>query len=474
MAALGLRRDPQRRGRSGTPGSSNRSLPATGPALITDAMTLVFVTRRWDKAGANDRARTTAHRRKQMANASGRTALEEWKYGWPVVIAAAFGCSLAGLHIYSTGVFIEPLQAAFGWTRAEVTSGLSIVAIVGILLSPVIGFMVDRWGSRAVAIPGSLIFCLSMGGLSFAGPSIVSWWILWTVVGVASLALMPTVWTAAVSAKFVVSRGLALALMLCGTGLSSAIYPFLTNVLINALGWRGAYMMLAGISIVIIIPILWIAFVDVRVQAVGETKPAINGWMVQEALRKRQFYQLCITAPLITTIIVGFVVHLVPLLTWSGVDRDLSVKLVGLIGITSVIGRLLMGHFLDRLPGPPLGVISVLLPVIAAILLLSFTASLPIKLLAVVLLGLSVGGEYDAVIYLSTRYFGLRNFGKLFSIIAGLMMAGVGLGPFVAGALYDASNSYRPFLLFVVPAGLLCALMIGTLGRYPDHLSDPK
>src|SRR3546814_2192424 len=89
---------------------------------------------------------------------------------------------------------------------------------------------------------------------------------------------------------------------------------------------------------------------------------------------------------------------------------------------------------------------------------------MPATIIAIVLLGLSVGGEYDAIIYLSTRYFGLQNFGALFGYIASALLAGVGLGPLLGGYLYDIAGSYDMFLMFVIPTGLIAALLVGTLG----------
>ncbi|EQA96608.1 MFS family permease [Sphingobium wenxiniae] len=404
---------------------------------------------------------------------AGSSALQEWKSGWLLVLAAGLGVSLGSIHIYATGLFIQPLEAEFGWSRAQITGGLSLLAVCGVLFSPVVGVAVDRWGSRRIAVPGSLFFCLSLMGLSLAGPSILSWWLLWGVVALAAVPLKPTVWSTAVSAKFTASRGLALAIMLCGTGVGSSLIPIVTHFLIGALGWRGAYVALGGLFAVIVVPALWLFFVDVRHQDKGRPQQALTGWTAREGLRTRQFHQLWIAALLVTTIIVGFVVHLVPMLNWAGLDRGTAVSIAGIVGVTSVAGRLIVGFLFDRQAGPPLGMASVSLPVFTALLLLLFPGSIPVILVAIFLLGLSVGGEYDAIIYLSTRYFGMRNFGTLFGFVAAALLAGVGLGPLIASHLYDQTGSYQSFLLLAIPAGALCAVLIGTLGRYPDHEAAP-
>ena len=141
----------------------------------------------------------------------------------------------------------------------------------------------------------------------------------------------------------------------------------------------------------------------------------------------------------------------------------------GIAGIFSIIGRLGGGFMLDRLPGPPVGAISVALPIIAAALLLAFPGSVPMAIVAIAFLGLCIGGEYDSVIYLATRYFGMRSFGSLFGWITSALLAGVGLGPWIAGTIRDATGAYDLFLWIVIPLAGLSAVLLGTLGRYPEH-----
>ncbi len=404
---------------------------------------------------------------------------QEWKSGWTLVFAATLGVVLGSVPIYTTGLFMQPLEAEFGWSRTEVSAGLTVSSVLGVLFSPLFGYLVDRWGSRRLAVPGSILFCLALAALSFAGPSIWSWWLLWFALGWTLLCLKPTVWSAAVSASFFHNRGIALAIMLCGTGIGSTTMPLIANALIDGLGWRDAYRVLGLGLILTVVPVLWFFFFDARhadPKARRNTNPVTPaqhaGWGVREGFRSRQFYILCLTALIVTGVIVGFVVHLVPMLGWYGLTRDTAVTIASMVGITSIIGRLTVGYLFDRLPGPPIGMVSFLLPLVTATLFLLFPGSLTIAIVAVIFLGLSVGGEYDAIIYLGSRYFGMRNFGTLFGFVAAGILAGVALGPLVAGMLFDMSQSYRLFLITVIPLSAFSALLIGTLGAYPDHKND--
>ncbi|RYY29121.1 MAG: MFS transporter [Sphingomonadales bacterium] len=400
------------------------------------------------------------------------SALAEWRTGWALVIAAACGVALGSIQIYATGVFVAPLEAEFGWSRGDISAGLLAPSILGVLFSPVLGMLIDRWGARRIAIPGAIMVCSATAALSLAGPSIHSWWALWVVFGIAALFQKPTIWSTAVSSHFSISRGFALAVMLSGTGLAQACLPTITRLLIDELGWRGAYMTLGAGFAVIVVPVLLVFFHDARFEkgtTVRRTVGAEKGYTPREAIRTRQFWQLALAAFIMTGVIVAFVFHLVPLLSELGLSRANATYVAGIAGICSVIGRLCVGAMLDRLPGPPVGAASVALPIIAAGLLLAFPGSLTMAIVAIIFLGLCIGGEYDSIIYLSTRYFGMRNFGTLFGWVAAALLAGVGLGPWVAGTIHDVTGSYDLFLWLVIPLAALSSLLLGTLGKYPQH-----
>lgn len=400
------------------------------------------------------------------------SVLDEWKSGWLLVVAAGFGIALGSVQVYSTGVFIQPLEEEFGWSRSAITGGMLISSIMGVLFSPLFGYLVDRWGARALAIPGVATLCAGYALLSLAGPAIWTWWALWFIIAVGSLMVKPTVWSTAISAHFVKGRGFALAVMLCGTGLGSAAIPPLSYTLIEAYGWRGAYLGIAAIFFVIVMPVIWRYFHDARMQKPdpdAAPRPAVTGWTAREGYRKRQFYQLVTAAFVITGVLVGFIVHILPMLEAGGLERETAVYIVGLTGVMSIVGRLTVGYLFDRLPGPPVGAVSVALPIPAAILLLMFPGDFAASVAAILFLGLAIGGEYDSVIYLSTRYFGMRAYGTLFGFVASGLLAGVGLGPIVAGAIYDSTGSYDLYLYLAIALAALVALLLATLGRYPDH-----
>jgi MFS family permease len=94
------------------------------------------------------------------------------------------------------------------------------------------------------------------------------------------------------------------------------------------------------------------------------------------------------------------------------------------------------------------------------------------RALPVVLFGMAGGAEPHMLSYLISRHFGLRAFGKIFGGLSSVIAVSVGLGPVVAGLIYDRTHSYRFFLLGGIPVALLAALLILSLRAYPDDLGE--
>lgn len=402
------------------------------------------------------------------------SARDEWKRHWPVVLAAMFGTSIGSLPSYATSLFIQPLEDEFGWTRAGISASITFYSAVGVIGAPFAGHILDKVGSRRFGLIGVTAMCLLFASLSLITSAIWSWWSMWVLLGCSALFVKPAVWTKAVSSFFTAGRGLALALTLCGTGFVSMALPSMTHVLMETFGWRGAFLGIGAIFAAIILPILWFFFFDATDKDASMDRKAVDpatlpGWSASEGLRKRQLWQIAIAAFLATGVVTAFIFHLVPILTLYGVTRTQAVGMAGLVGLLAVAARLSVGYLFDRLNHPAVGAVSIALPILPALILLGFEPSYGTALAAVIALGIAAGGEYDAVIYLGSRYIGMRAFGFLFGIVVSTLLLGVGLGPVIAGYIFDVTRSYDAFLVIAIPASLLSAALVATLGRYPDH-----
>ena len=195
------------------------------------------------------------------------SALAEWRAHWPVVMAASAGMGMAAVISYAGGLFIAPLEKEFGWSRTDIASAHLISAIATILLAPFVGFLVDRFGPRRIGIAAVIAVCGALSLFSLTTSSIWSWRLLWVFMAAANIIVQPMVWTSAVTGMFSAGRGLALAVVLCGSSLCSIITPPLTYWLIESFGWRLAWV---GIGIcwgMVVLPLVLMFFTSVQDKA---------------------------------------------------------------------------------------------------------------------------------------------------------------------------------------------------------------
>lgn len=401
-------------------------------------------------------------------------AAAEWRANWTVILAAMAGMAVASLISYSSGLFIEPMEKEFGWSRAEIAGGHSIAATAAAICAPFMGLLVDRVGSRRIGIAAVIAVCGAIALFSQTGPNIWSWWALWLPLTIGIILVQPMVWTSAATGLFSAGRGLALAVTLCGSSIASMTVPRMTLWLIDAYGWRMAWVGLGAIWLVIALPLIWFFFTSVvdreRTSAPSATKaeamPRPSVW--QSGILTWRFPVLLVAGVSVALVVVTMVVSIVPVLSASGISRGEAAGIAGLVGITAIIGRLSIGALLDRMDGRIIAAVCVSLPIIGILLLIEMPGSLVAASVAVLIFGFSLGAELDIVAYLTSRYFGRENFGFLFGTIGGCLGFVSGNGPVALNRVYDVTGSYTPALWAAVPLCLLSAGLFLCLGRYPE------
>jgi MFS family permease len=193
----------------------------------------------------------------------------------------------------------------------------------------------------------------------------------------------------------------------------------------------------------------------------------LPGCGLREGYLSRRFLFLAITALVATAGIVGIVVHFVPMLSSGGVERSSAAAIAGVIGVTSMMGRVVAGYLLDRIDGRVIGALAYGLPCLGCFLLLQFDGSTSQAIILAAVIGLSLGAEIDVLAYLASRHFGLRNYGTIFGTLVGLITLGGGLGPLLIGMIFDSTGAYTYALWIFIPAFLCASVLIASLGSYP-------
>jgi MFS family permease len=409
-------------------------------------------------------------------------AAGEWRKHWPLVFAAMAGFSLHPIPTYAIGIFIEPLTQAFGWSRTQITAGMTITAATMVLLSPFVGAVIDRWGTRRLAISGTILTALSIASFGLANGSAFQWLALWTGFALVSLASKQTVWTAAVSSMFLAGRGLALAVTLSGVAIAQILVPPISYWLIESYGWRVGFILLGLVwGAIVLVPVLLFLFdAHDRHRSLAAANPqtappaALTGLSTQEALRSVILWRIS-AATLITMLLgIGVIVHLVPILTEAGVPRQNAAFMASLAGAAGIGGKLITGWLMDRRDASIIGSVTLAVAGIGFLLLLEPFRTPALTLLAMAIIGYSTGAKLQIAAYLTSRYGGMRNFGKIFGVVSSLVAVGSGLGPILASAIRDNTGSYTPMLLVGIAGSIVSGLLIFRLGSYPDWATSAE
>jgi len=211
----------------------------------------------------------------------GATRRSEFARAWPVVVAAAVGVGLGttGLPIYTTGQFIRPLGDAFGWSRSATAGGLIFLTIGSVLMAPVVGTLIDRFGVRRMAMTAMAGLCIGYFGLTLNNGSLGRYYVGWAVLAVLGAGTSPIVWTRAVAGWFEHGRGLALGITLCGTGIVAVVGPRIIGGIIGAYGWKAGFYTLAAAQVVVGLPLVFLLFRarDPAASAAGATGGRATG-----------------------------------------------------------------------------------------------------------------------------------------------------------------------------------------------------
>ncbi len=406
------------------------------------------------------------------------SAGSEWRSGWPLVTCATIGVAVAGMHYPVMGAIMQPLTQEYGWTRGEAALGLSITSLLSPIANVLVGITADRFGPRPVVLAGTLAFTISYALFGLTGPDLMSFYLVSALFALCGYFAGPIVLTMAVVRWFSVSRGLALALTLSGSGIMASFMPTIVLALLEEVGLRATFVVLAvGGGLLMFVP----SYFLFRDPGGGTTtsasrrasEAALPGLSVAQTLSGTRFWRLAAALLVVSATVGMFLLHFQSMLIDTGMSPGQAASVALVIGPAMIVGRLGTGLLFDRLParlvaGCAFGVLTV-----ASVLLLGFDGSMMTAFIIAAIIGLGIGAELDVVAYLTSRYFGLRRYGALFGLLMGVYGLGLGAGSAAAGWVFDNYGSYDLLLITLGAGCIVAALLAVTLGN-PDVPERPE
>lgn len=410
-------------------------------------------------------------------------------FPWVIIGVVVVGLALVYGIRHSFSVFFPSILGEFGWSRGSTALMLSLNLLIYGFLSPVAGSLGDRWKPRVVMITGVVILGLATAGCAFAS-ELWHFYLLFGVVmpigtafcGFPLLGPMLANW-------FVKRRGLILGLGQIGGGLSF-VYALLAETVISQLGWRYAYLILAGILAALLLP-LYFLFAHYRpehkgMRAYGAAETSSNSgelpvssspssdWTLGSAMRTYRLWLLVVSYFLFWGM-GGYLVlaHQVKFAVDVGYSSTFAASIFALFGVFTVAG-LLSASLSDWIGREKTVTLSTVLA-IGALLALTFTRDTSQPWLLYVY---ATSFGYGVGLFWPTIQAGTADlfYGRHFGAIVGLLQVGTGvggvIGPWLGGYLYDITGSYTSaFILCMVCYGLACIAYWIAAPRHAAKLS---
>jgi predicted MFS family arabinose efflux permease len=387
---------------------------------------------------------------------------------WWIALVALI-CTTIGngaILTFSFGVFAQPLLTEFKIGRGDLGAFFFAQAMLQAIAAPILGALIDRYGTRPVMLPWIAAFGLLLI-LTATASSFALFASFFLVLGIASAASGPIGVSKAISFRISSRLGLALGIAAAGSGLGAALLPQIARLVIAEYGWRGGYIVFGLIELLILFPLvaIFIRSVGSKDAASAAVKADLSGDTVMEVIRTPLFWKLAVVVSLTGMVVTGINVSMVPLLTDRGFSLAAATSVLSTVGISIIVGRVFAGYLLDRFFGPYVGIAFFVLP-IPAIVLLNTTTAPFVPFVCAAFVGLATGAEIDIIAYLTRRYFGERSYGQFYGYFLAIFFASTGLGPFLMGASFQGLATYLVAEIGFVAALLVACILMARLGPY--------
>ena len=395
-------------------------------------------------------------------------------YGWIVVGAAFLSTGLTvGTGSYAFGVFVEPLEAEFGWTRMQLNAAISLSAVAA-LSGPFIGRIMDRYGARPV-MAASLVLL----GMSFVLRPLMThlwhWYALGIVqaLGLTGATVLPT--GKLVGMWFQKTRGRMMGLATMGNNFGGLTMAALAGLVVGFSGWRwgyGVFAILIFVSAILMLLVVRDRPEDVQKEvarlknrrdganeddSVSPSASSLSGLTVRDALKTRAFYLVILGITAAGFSHSSVLTQLIPHLENEGVSLTQASLALSVLAGFGMAGKVLFGLLTERIPARFAFVLSFLIQIVG-LMMLSRWANTPFLWAFMPFYGIAFGAVGALTPLLVQETFGLRHFGAVQGLLGMARILPTVVGPLMVGAFYDSTGHYRTAFLTVA-----CIFVVGAL-----------
>jgi MFS family permease len=379
-------------------------------------------------------------------------------------IGLAFGPSV--IAVLTVSPFLQPIEQEFGWTRVQSSLAITIVSYMVVLMSPLQGFLADRFGPRRVILTSIPLFALGLAAFYFLPNSLPLYYALWTLIPILAVGLWPIAYLQAVTQWFDRRLGLALGCANAGIGLGTFIVPLIITTFLAFYDWRMAFLGLGAIVLLVSWPAV---FLMVREPSKTDHMAAHRavqkafGIPFKDALRQPEFYVLNVAFFLLGLTATSLVTQQSPLLVEAGWTPVEAGFIVSLFGFSLLVARVFVGFIIDHIFAPRVMTIVSLGGAVSCTLYAAYPDA---ALVSAILLGLLLGAEFDVLAFMIKRYFGNVAYGRLYGVVFGVFYLGSGLGIAGLSTSRQIFGNYDAGLYIAAGVLTVCAALVFLLPRY--------
>ncbi len=364
-----------------------------------------------------------------------------FSYRWVIVAIGALMTCVGIGAMFSLAVYLEPMSTSTGWSRAGISSAMTLDFLVMGVASFGWGAASDRFGTRIVVLTGAVMLGLGLL-LASRATSLIEFQLTYGIlVGLAAGSFFAPM-IAATTIWFESNRSLAVSLVSAGMGVAPmTISPF-ARWLISTYDWRAAMMTIGIAAWILLVPAALLVRRPAEATNDGTPNAAEPSEMsAAQALHSPQFLVLALTFFLCCAAHSGPIFHMVSYAMLCGVPAMAAVSIYSVEGLAGLGGRLLLGVLADRL-GVKRVLVAGLLVQAFAITSYLFVSRLGEFYLLAVVFGTAYGGVMPLYAVLAREYFGQRVMGTVFGAATMTSSIGMAFGPLAGGWIFDTFNSY--------------------------------
>jgi MFS family permease len=396
-------------------------------------------------------------------------------YGWIIVATmAVVGAVVPAMAMLNFGLFIKVMGEDLGIGRSMFGWAMTARQITGAVTGPVVGRLLDRFGSRIMLAIAVFVSAAGMIGLSRISNS----WHLLVMFGIIGLMGLggpggSMITSVPIFKWFVQNRGKAIAYTALGSPIGALLFIPLTQILITSRGWREAWVILAILGAVIILPLSLIfirrqpedmgllpdGLSDVQTESLNSSPSRVKevNWTAEEAVHTGTLWKLVIAFSLMNLATGSVGLHRIPAFMDRGLDPQMVSYATAFDALMAGISTFISGMVVRRFSAKYVCLIGFSCLGIATLLTIH-AYSFPVMFLSVVFFGFGIGGMMFSNNFLWAEYYGRQNLGSILGIAAPVTVIIGGIGAPLAGYVYDAVGDYGP--IWWVSVGLIVLSVI--------------